>query len=45
MSGAYLAANEEKSSCVMLEAESLDWMFLSAFSLISLIPSFSMCQR
>ena len=37
---AHLAAKGEKSSCVMLETESLDRMSFSASSLIFWIPSF-----
>jgi hypothetical protein len=37
----YFAANEENSSCAMLEAQSFDWMSFSASSLIFSIPSFS----
>ena len=42
LSNTYLAVKEEKSSWIMLEAESLDWMAFSASSPTFLIPSFSM---
>jgi hypothetical protein len=41
----HLAAKEEKSSCVMLDVESLDWISFSASPLIFLISSFFFPRR
>ena len=42
---AHLAVKDEKSSCTILEVESLDWISFSAsFSIVSM-PSFPACQH
>ena len=40
----HLAANGEKSSCMMFDTERLDWIFFKAFSFTVTIPSYWTCQ-
>lgn len=42
---AHLAVNEEKSSCMMVEDESLDWMYFKETSFTLSNPSFSKFQH